>query len=206
MTRSRESHWDDVYRRRTAEELSWHQDEPAISLSLAERAGLTPATVAIDVGGGASGFAKGLLDRGLRDVSVLDLSAAALNVLAERLGPQAASIRQICADITQWTPLRSFDLWHDRAVFHFLVEPADRAAYLANLARALSPGGHAIIATFAPDGPEKCSGLPVMRYAPQDLANVLGEGFELLEHRLQVHLTPAGATQSFQFSLFRKTP
>lgn len=205
MTETKQDHWNRIYSRKTEAELSWHQDDPACSLDLAAEAGLTPGQSVIDIGGGTSRFTDGLLGQGLRDLTVLDLSEAALDRLRLRLGPRGQDVAWIAADITTWEPERVYDLWHDRAVFHFLVAPRDRAAYLGRLSRALRPGGHAIIATFAPDGPETCSGLPVERYSPRSLAQTLGPDYRLLTHRLERHRTPAGAVQSFQFSLFRKT-
>lgn len=160
----------------------------------------------IDIGGGTSRLAAALLARGLRDVTVLDLSQAALDAARARLGTGGDGVTWIAADVTRWTPTRRYDLWHDRAAFHFLVDPADRAAYLVRLDRALVPGGHALIATFALDGPERCSGLPVVRYSPETLAQVLGPRFTPVARRLHDHLTPRGALQKFQFSLFRKAP
>lgn len=205
MANDRQRHWDEVFSRKTDAELSWHQDAPEISLELADRAGLTAATSVIDIGGGTSRFADALIGRGLRDISVLDLSGVALATARARIGNAGESVTWINADVTSWRPARHYDIWHDRAVFHFLVQTEDRQAYLGNLCRALLPGGHAIIATFAPDGPETCSGLPVARYAPDDLAAVLGTNFALVTHRRQIHHTPAGRPQAFQFSLFRRT-
>lgn len=204
MHETRKDHWERIYASKSEDALSWHQDTPAISLELARLAGVTPSHRVIDVGGGASTFTDGLIGLGVRDISVLDLSQAALDAQKARLGPRGADVAWIVADITTWSPERTYDLWHDRAVFHFLVEPSDRAAYLDCMSRALRPGGHAIIATFAPDGPEKCSGLPVARYSPETLADVLGPDYELTAQRGQKHLTPTGVAQSFQFSLFRK--
>lgn len=204
MTETKQDHWNRIYSRKSEAELSWHQDDPAHSLDLAAQAGLAPGQSVIDIGGGTSRFTDGLLAQGLRDITVLDLSQAALDTLRQRLGPRGQDVTCIAADITSWTPGRVYDLWHDRAVFHFLVTPADRAAYLDRLSQALGTGGHAIIATFAPDGPETCSGLPVVRYAPEALAQTLGPDYQLRAHRLERHKTPAGAEQSFQFSLFRK--
>jgi trans-aconitate methyltransferase len=137
-------------------------------------------------------------------VTVLDISQAGLDLAALRLGRRASEANWITADVTEWNPSRRFDIWHDRAAFHFLTDAADRAAYIARLHEALRPGGHAIIATFAADGPEKCSGLPVHRCDPEDLARELGETFRLVESRRHDHATPSNASQRFQFSLFQK--
>ncbi|GHD98490.1 NodS-like protein [Defluviimonas sp. 20V17] len=204
MTETKQDHWNRIYSRKAETELSWHQDDPARSLDLVAEAGLTPDQSVIDIGGGTSRVTDGLLERGLRDLTVLDLSEAALDRLRQRLGPRGQDVAWIAADITTWAPGRVYDLWHDRAVFHFLVTPEDRAAYLERLSQALRLDGHAIIATFAPDGPETCSGLPVERYSPQSLAQTLGPDYRLLTHRLERHQTPGGVVQSFQFSLFRK--
>ncbi|KAA9009992.1 class I SAM-dependent methyltransferase [Histidinibacterium aquaticum] len=205
MTDDKRTHWDAVYGEKSEAEFSWHQDDPEVSLDLIGRAGIGPTASVIDVGGGTSRLAEALLDRGLRDVTVLDLSQVALTAARERLGPAGESVTWLCADITTWVPARQYDLWHDRAVFHFLVDALARDAYLERMERALKPGGHAIIATFAPDGPTSCSGLPVCRYSPADLAEALEDGFALVEHRSHKHRTPWGSTQSFQFSLFRRT-
>ena len=199
---TRQSHWQGVYTTKRAEEVSWFQEMPAVSLDLMRVTGITPQSSIIDAGGGASRLVDALLDAGYRKVTVLDLSAAALTATQVRLGQAAASVTWITADVTAWKPAAAYDLWHDRAAFHFLTEPADRAAYVACLKAALKPGGHAIIATFAPDGPERCSGLPVVRYDGASLAAVLGNGFELLQTVRHAHATPMGSVQNFQFSLF----
>ncbi len=200
------AHWDGVYGARTEAELSWHQDDPAISFALMNKAGLNSATSVIDIGGGTSRIVDRLLAAGLCDVSVLDLSENALLAARQRLGPDSDKVTWITADVTRWRAPRTYDLWHDRAVFHFLTGSEDRAAYLRRLEKSLSPAGHAIIATFALDGPEKCSGLPVVRYSPDTLAATLGEGFERVAHQHHEHRTPWGSPQAFQYSLFRKRP
>lgn len=204
MTVERKEHWDVVYGEKSEAQLSWHQDNPRLSLELIEMSGATANSSAIDIGGGTSRLASSLLAMGLHDITVLDLSQVALDTARNRLGQAGEKVKWISADITSWVPDRYYDLWHDRAVFHFLVDPAERAAYLKSLSRAVSVGGHVIIATFAPDGPEKCSGLPVVRYSPSDLAEILGESFEIVAHRHHLHQTPSGKRQSFQFSLFRR--
>ena len=197
-------HWDQVYEGKGDDDLSWHQAEPSTSLDLMREAGVTTASSVIDIGGGSSRLVDRLLSHGLSDVSVLDLSDAALNAARQRLGGDADRVTWITADITTWTNARRFDLWHDRAVFHFLTDPADRAAYIARLSDSLTARGHAIIATFAPDGPTQCSGLPVTRYSPEQLADTLGKDFALIEQRYEIHQTPWGSDQSFQYSLLRK--
>jgi len=204
MADERMSHWEGVYRKKDDTQLSWHQDDPSLSLALCEMAGIDSGSSVIDIGGGTSRLAARLIEKGLRDVSVLDLSEAALERSRRHLGPVNDQIEWIAADVTTWIPNRRYDLWHDRAVFHFLVEAEDRSAYLNRLRRCLQPGGHAIIATFALDGPETCSDLPVMRYDPQGLSAVLGDAFTLIAERMHMHPTPWGSPQSFQFSLLRK--
>jgi SAM-dependent methyltransferase len=201
---SRQAHWEDVYTSRVETGVSWFQDNPAPSLELIERIAPGKDAEIIDIGCGASRLVDRLLDRGFRAVTVLDISQAALDIAALRLGRRASEVRWITADVTEWSPARCFDIWHDRATFHFLVDPVDRAAYIARLKQALRPGGHAIIATFASDGPEKCSGLPVVRYDAAGLAKELGEDFTLLDSRLHDHTTPWKSSQRFQFSVFQR--
>lgn len=198
------SHWESVYAEKSDGDVSWHQDVPSVSLEFADAAGVDASSVIIDVGGGTSRFAECLLDRGFKDVTVLDVSEPALAAARARLGPREADVRRIVADVTVWSPDRHYDLWHDRAVFHFMTVPGDRPAYVDRLSNALRPNGRAIISTFAPDGPERCSGLPVMRYSPKTLAEALGPRFELIANRRHLHVTPWGTQQSFQFSLFRR--
>lgn len=202
----RQAHWDDVYRTKGETSVSWFQETPAPSLELMALVGATRRSAIIDIGGGASRLVDCLVSRGYEDVTVLDLSAAALTHARTRLGDRADRVAWIVADVTAWEPSRTYDVWHDRAAFHFLTEPADRAAYVDRLRRALRHGGHAIIGTFAPDGPEKCSGLPVARHDATSLATLLGTGFVLVDTRRHEHATPWGATQRFQFSTFRFSP
>jgi SAM-dependent methyltransferase len=201
---SRQAHWQNVYMTKGENEVSWFQANPAPSLELMAQVGATPASAIIDIGGGASRLVDHLIDRGFEDVTVLDLSEAALEAAKTRLGERAARAHWIVADATVWEPLKACDIWHDRAAFHFLTEARDRAAYVARLERALKVGGYAIIATFAPDGPERCSGLPVVRYDPSSLGEVLGPAFQLVNSRRHSHATPWGSDQSFQFSVFRR--
>ena len=201
---SRKAHWEGVYTQKAPETVSWYQPRAAMSLRLIEQAGVGPGDQIIDVGGGASVLVENLLEAGHRELTVLDLSGAALARTRSRLGGRAAAVSWLEADVTAADlPAAGYDLWHDRAVFHFLVEPGDREAYLRTLRQALRPGGHVIIATFAEDGPERCSGLPVRRYGPQQLQAELGEDFELLASEREEHVTPGGAVQRFQYSLFR---
>jgi SAM-dependent methyltransferase len=200
----RSSHWETVYSTKAENEVSWFQESPDISLALIRATGATKESAIIDIGGGASRLADALLRDGYRRVAVLDLSAHALDAVKQRIGGASKEIDWIVADVTTWTPARTFDVWHDRAAFHFLTAASDRAAYIDRLRRAVVAGGHVIIATFALDGPEKCSGLPVQRYDAKGLAAELGPDFELVETQSDVHRTPWASTQSFQFSRFRR--
>jgi trans-aconitate methyltransferase len=202
-TSSRQAHWEGVYNTKRENEVSWFQDDPAPSIEMIGAVGAAPETAIIDIGGGASRLVDRLLAKGFRALSVLDLSAAALNAAKSRLGAQAERVKWIVADATLWDPDEVYEVWHDRAAFHFLTEERDRAAYVARMRKALRAGGHAIVATFAPDGPGRCSGLPIMRYDAETLGQTLGSGFELIETRRHAHATPWGSTQSFQFSAFR---
>ncbi len=204
MENSRTTHWELVYSEKADTELSWHQEDPIVSLELFDLAGATSQSSVIDVGGGTSYLNTRLIERGLRDLTVLDLSGAALASAQRRLGPIGESINWVVADVTSWEPTRHYDIWHDRAAFHFLVDADDRAAYVDRLSRGLRPGGHAVIASFATNGPKKCSGLPVMRYDPETLANTLGGAFAPVAFRSHVHFTPWGSAQSFQYGLFQK--
>ena len=198
----RQAHWQNVYTTKAENEVSWYQETPVPSLDLIAATGLSKDGSIIDVGGGASRLVDSLLDRGFHQITILDLSASALEEVKKRLGRRADGIEWIAADITTWEPASRYDLWHDRAAFHFLTEPRDRDAYVVRLKKAVRPGGHVIIATFAPDGPERCSGLPIVRYDPEALAGTLGPDFELIESRRHDHVTPGGNTQRFQFSRF----
>ena len=200
----RSAHWDNVYGTKRETEVSWYQASPATSLAMIRAANLDHRAAIIDVGGGASHLVDALLQDGHRDVAVLDLSANALDVARKRLGAAASVVDWIVADATTWRPARTYDLWHDRAAFHFLTDPRDRAAYIERLRSAVAAGGHVIIATFAPDGPEKCSGLPVQRHDGASLQMELGTEFELVETRRETHHTPWDSTQAFQFSRFRR--
>jgi SAM-dependent methyltransferase len=194
-------HWESVYASRTDEELSWTQPDPRLSLTLI--AEVCPSGSVIDVGGGTSRLAAKLLDRGY-SVTVLDISEAALKRGRERLGARADMVDWIVADVTASPDVGRFDLWHDRAVFHFLIDAADRAAYLSLLHRTVPVGGHAVIATFAPDGPEKCSGLDVLRYSGPALSAELGHSLKLLKSVPETHVTPWGKPQAFQYSVFQR--
>jgi SAM-dependent methyltransferase len=203
QSESRQAHWQNVYTKKGENEVSWFQENPAPSLELIAQIRAPPASAILDIGGGASRLVDHLIDLGFQDVTVLDLSEAALEAAKARLGSLAAQVHWIVADATVWEPQKAYDVWHDRAAFHFLTEDRDRAAYVARLERALKMGGYAIIATFALDGPERCSGLPVVRYDPASLGQTLGRAFHLVHTRRHAHATPWGSDQSFQFSVFR---
>jgi hypothetical protein len=197
-------HWEGVYRDRRPEETSWHQDDPQASLRLIESSGAAIGDPVIDIGGGASRLVDRLLGRGYADLSVLDISGRALDEARTRLGPEAARVRWIEADVTAFDPDRRYRLWHDRAAFHFLIDPTDRLRYRTALSAGLEVGGWLVIAAFAPDGPPRCSGLDVVRYDADSLAAELGSGFELEEESREIHLTPQGKEQRFGFFRFRR--
>lgn len=195
----RQQHWEDVYTRKGEEEVSWFQPEASVSLELIGRCAPASDAKIIDVGGGASRLVDGLLDRGFEDVTVLDLSPTALAKARARLGERARRVQWIAADVTTFEPPTHYALWHDRAVFHFLTTPTDRAAYVRVLERAVAPEGKVVVGTFAPDGPERCSGLEVARYDGPGLAAAMGPSFELVETMRHEHLTPGGKLQAFTF-------
>ena len=197
-----QEHWNRVYGTKAETEVSWFQRRPEKSLKLIEAAAPDRSVPIIDVGGGASRLADELLHVGYADVSVLDISEAALARSKARLGAQAASVSWMVADIAQWQPARTWGVWHDRAVFHFLTDSARQTAYIEALKKATAPGSVCIISTFALDGPERCSGLPVVRHDAASLGAMLGASFKLVESRRHDHQTPAGAIQRFQFSRF----
>lgn len=202
----RKSHWESIYRDKSPLEVSWYQQEPALSLELIRRSGVAHDAPVIDVGGGASVLVDRLLAAGYRELSVLDISARSLDCARQRLGAAAGQIDWIEADITAFSPSHTYALWHDRAVFHFLTEKADRARYAEVLHQALRPEGQLIIAAFAIGGPEKCSGLDIVQYDADKLLAELGPGFELVETRAEAHVTPAGGEQEFSYFRFIKGP
>lgn len=200
----RRGHWETVYQTKAETDVSWFQESPKVSLDLIDMLGIAPQTRVIDVGGGASRLVDALLDRGFDGVTVLDISEPALAATKVRLGERAELVNWLAADATQWEPKAAYGLWHDRAAFHFLTEAADRTAYAERVASAVPAGGYVIIATFAPDGPERCSGLPVQRHDAASIGAVLGSDFELVDTRRHDHQTPGGSMQRFQFSTFRR--
>ena len=198
-------HWEHVYSSKAADSVSWFQRHADLSLQLIEETGVSAAAAIIDVGGGASTLVDDLLAKGYSNLTVLDLSRAALLAAEKRLGPGARLVTWLEADITKVNlPAHAFDVWHDRAVFHFLASPGERLAYVQNVDRSIKPGGHVIIATFAEDGPAQCSGLPVMRYSPSELHAAFGERFTLVQHKREMHHTPSGTLQPFTYCLFRR--
>jgi SAM-dependent methyltransferase len=200
----RKQHWEVVYTGKAVHETSWHQANPATSISMIEAASGGRAASLIDVGGGASLLVDHLLESGYRDLTVLDIAQAALAQARRRLGPKAAAVEWIESDVTVFEPRRTWSIWHDRAAFHFLTGAADRRRYVEVLNQALADGGQVIIAAFAPDGPSRCSGLDVVRYEAASLGAELGEAFSLQEERFEAHRTPAGREQRFGFYRFRK--
>lgn len=200
-----QAHWEKVYTTKGEDNVSWYQELPEPSLELLALVGAHSDTAIIDIGGGASRLVDVLLAKGYRDVTVLDLSREALITARKRLGNASNKAKWIVADITEWEPPVVYDLWHDRAAFHFLNREKQKFAYIQRLRRGLHIGGHAIIGTFALDGPDKCSGLPVIRYSAESLSDLLGNDFTLLDARRHEHTTPNGVVQKFQFSTFKKT-
>ena len=194
--RERAEHWDAVYRDGDPERHSWFQVVPEASIAMIERAGLRRGDAVLDVGAGNSTLAGLLARRGLR-VTALDVSAGAIELARNGVAPDAYAIEWVVADILEWKPTRRFQLVHDRAAFHFLIDARDRCAYVERLRSVLVPGGHVVLTTFAPDGPASCSGLPVERYGPEQLMETLGPGFRLEDHRRETHRTPAGREQRF---------
>ncbi len=199
----REDHWDSAYRDRGTAGVSWFQPEPTMSIELIRSLGFPRDAAIIDVGGGTSFLVDALLDDGFDDLSVLDVSDVALQAVRQRLSSDAP-VTLIHDDVLAWRPERAFDLWHDRALFHFLVDEATRTEYLNTLHRALLAGGFVILGTFASDGPEYCSGLPVARYSAEDLTRVMGTDFEILGRTREEHLTPAAAIQPFTWLTARR--
>ena len=200
----RKTYWQNVYQEKSPLDVSWYQKEPELSLELIHRAGVCNDEAIIDVGGGASVLVDYLCKDGFTNLSVLDISGKALASAQKRLSDSRKSIEWIEADITEFSSTHQFSLWHDRAVFHFLTEESDRKKYVKVLKQALRPGGHLIIAAFAIGGPEKCSGLEIIQYDSKKLITELGEDFELLEERNEIHLTPAKKEQKFVYFRFIK--
>lgn len=198
------SHWEEVYTTKAETAVSWYQPHSARSLELITSAAPDHSAAIVDIGGGASRLVDDLIARGYTDLTVLDVAEAALAKSRVRLGSDAGKVDWIVADITTWRPPRVYDVWHDRAVFHFLTEPGQQAAYLAALQAGTAGGSTVVIATFALDGPEKCSGLPVQRYSPTTLSARLGPAFRLTGEAEETHETPWGSEQRFNYATFQR--
>jgi 2-polyprenyl-3-methyl-5-hydroxy-6-metoxy-1,4-benzoquinol methylase len=196
-------HWQGVYTTKSPDAVSWFQPLPEPSCKMMDMLGVEPPARVVDIGGGASGLVDVLIGRGF-EVTVLDIAEAALAAVRKRLGAAASKADWQIGDIRQWRPVGRYDLWHDRAVFHFLTSAEDRALYLSALNAGVAPGGAVILATFAEDGPEQCSGLPVRRYSADQLTSELGPGFTLVHHSRETHRTPWGSEQSFTWVGLRR--
>ncbi|HUX92000.1 MAG TPA: class I SAM-dependent methyltransferase [Gallionellaceae bacterium] len=202
---SDKKHWDAIYKARQPGQVSWFQAHAVLSLQFIRDSAVAMDANILDVGAGASVLVDDLLNAGYRKLSVLDISAVALHAAQQRLGPEASRVKWIEADVTQLElPEASVDVWHDRAVFHFLTDPLDRQRYVQAVLRTVKPGGHVIIATFAEDGPLKCSGLDIVRYRPDTLHQEFGNAFEFVKSAKELHCTPSGADQSFVYCYFRR--
>jgi ubiquinone/menaquinone biosynthesis C-methylase UbiE len=203
MLRNKE-HWEAVYSTKSSEAVSWYQPHAKVSLKLIQATGEGAQARVIDVGGGASTLVDDLLAHGYGNVTVMDLSKNALAVAHARQGNKDSGVTWLEADVlTAQLPAHSFDVWHDRAVFHFLTSAEDRKAYKAQVLHSVKPGGHVIVATFAEDGPLQCSGLPAMRYTVNELQAEFGEHFSLVSHQREAHTTPSGAVQQFVYCHFQ---
>ena len=201
---NRKEHWETVYANKDSTEVSWYQQHPQYSLDLIRETGVEHSAHIIDIGGGASMLIDYMLEDGYTNLSVLDISPSAIEQAKLRLVGLADKVTWIEHDITGFLSDETYDVWHDRAVFHFLTNTIDRSSYVHTMSRALKPGANAIIATFALNGPEKCSGLDVQRYDPDSMIAVLGDSFEFIETITEEHVTPGGATQNFVYCRFRK--
>lgn len=200
------NHWETIYGKKAADDVSWYQEQPSLSMTFIEQAAIDKTNPVIDVGSGTTRLIGALLDAGYTSITALDISEAALAVARAQLSEHTARVQWIAGDVRQvQLPPYHYALWHDRAVLHFLTIEADYAAYVRTLRKAVKPGGQAIIATFAPDGPQQCSNLDVMRYSPQSLSELLGEGFILLETQTETHITPWQSQQQFTWCRFRVT-
>jgi SAM-dependent methyltransferase len=202
---SRQAHWSRVYATKSPDSVSWYRAHLEVALDLLAQAGLETQSRVIDVGGGTSTLVDDLLARGVRHVTVLDVAPEALAVSRARLAERAASVQWLAADVLEGPlPEGGFDFWHDRAVLHFLSDPDDTERYARQAALAVRSGGHAVISGFAPEGPERCSGLPVVRRSPEDIARLMGPGWSLVEQRTESHMTPGGNPQAFAYALLRR--
>ena len=204
MAGAPKDHWQRVYQRAASHSVSWYEPVPERSLELILATGVPRDAPVVDVGGGASKLVDHLLEQHFSDVTVLDIAAGSLAAARDRLGPAALRVQWVEADITTFQPLRRYALWHDRAVFHFLIDPAERKRYLDVLRAALAPRGHLVLATFGPEGPTRCSGLDVRRYSAEEIGALLGPGFHMIRSRLEDHLTPNGQRQQFQYGWWQR--
>lgn len=204
MNVEKQQHWNEVYAARGADKVSWFQPRAEISMLMIEDSGAMKNSAIIDIGGGASVLVDQLLDADFSDVAVLDISERALERSKERLGARAAKVHWIVSDVLAWSPARAYEVWHDRAVFHFLTNERDRDVYHSALLKGLRPQGSLILGAFAEDGPERCSGLPVKRWSAAALAVELGLEFRLIESLREAHRTPAGAVQPFTWARFER--
>ena len=198
------THWEQVYLAKAPTEVSWYQEDPAVSLRLIASTGVGRHANIVDVGGGSSVLVDRLLDLGFERLTVVDIAAAALHRAKERLGTRADQVRWLEADVTDMVLSEPVEVWHDRALFHFLTEARDRVRYLQAMRRTLAPRGHVIIATFSLEGPPQCSGLAVMRYSPEVLHDTIGHDFELVEACEEIHMTPWRIQQPFTYARFKR--
>lgn len=202
----RQTHWEGIHKIKAPTQVSWYQEHAVQSLHMIQQTGIDAAGQIIDIGGGTSTLVDDLLENGCEHITVLDISATALQASRQRLGTRAAQVTWIEADITQVSlPFQSYDVWHDRATFHFLTQPEDRRRYVLAVQHAVKPGGHVIVATFALDGPAQCSGLDVVQYNPESLHNEFGSEFDLIDSTREAHVTPFGKEQRFIYCYCRKS-
>lgn len=199
-----EIHWRSWYSSHGASGVSWYQEHPVLSLRLIAETAIPTNAAIVDIGGGASTLVDDLLAAGFTDVTVLDIADSGLEAARLRLGPAVTRVNWIVADLRTWRPDRQFDLWHDRAVLHFMIDPSDRAAYAETVRAVLRPGGYVVLSAFALDGPERCSGLPVRRYDTAMMAELLGPAFALTASAEETHRTPGGVAQHFTYAVFRR--
>ena len=198
------NHWEEFYHSTSPGKVSWYQENPATSLDFIEKTGLPKEAPILDVGSGASTLVDQLLLRGYRNLALLDVSTKALLLTRQRLGGKATGVAWHHGDVTRYSLPEQYSLWHDRAAFHFLVDPSDRRAYVTSLRQGLRPQGHLILATFAVGGPTKCSGLDVAQYDTQKITTELGQNFRLIETLEELHQTPAGVEQLFSYFWFTR--
>ena len=198
------AHWETIYRSKAPDSVSWYRRHLEVSLGLIERAAGSRSAAIIDVGGGESTLVDDLIERGFDNITVLDISPTALDATKKRLGQDGERVRWLAADITRVPlPRHSFEVWHDRAVFHFLTDAEERASYVRNVLDSMRPGGHVIVSTFGPEGPTRCSGLDVIRYDSETLHTEFGASFRLIESSKEIHHTPWGAAQQFLYCYCR---